>query len=151
MGSPWAILDLSISGFSKSSIRRHRRTFLCPHDICDMSQTCYGDKWGQDRTRMKSVFGRYEPCSHIPLCTTYHKTMIMLNLWQGNFGPSSLHLRPRDHSLCPKKMGTWDNYRAPVTFCCPDSLNGSTRLASHDLKGSSVSTSPDAAQPAPTV
>ena len=52
---------------------------------------------------------------------------------------------------CPKKMGTWDNYRAPVTFCCPDSLNGSTRLASHDLKGSSVSTSPDAAQPAPTV
>ena len=113
-----------------------------------MSQTCYGDKWGQDRTRMKSVFGRYEPCSHIPLCTTYHKTMIMLNLWQGNFGPSSLHLRPRDHSLCPKKMGTWDNYRAPVTFCCPDSLNGSTRLASHDLKGSSVSTEPPRCRPA---
>lgn len=97
---------------------------------------------------MKSVFGRYEPCSHIPLCTTYHKTMIMLNLWQGNFGPSSLHLRPRDHSLCPKKMGTWDNYRAPVTFCCPDSLNGSTRLASHDLKGSSVSTKPPRCRPA---
>ena len=96
---------LSISGFSKSSIRRHRRTFLCPtwdmwHEP-NLQWGKMGTKWNKDLT--------FRHAQHITILR-----MIVLNLWQGNFGPSPLHVGPRDHSLCAKMMRTRDNYRAPV-------------------------------------